>query len=376
MVKQAHVLFYHKLKEDLRGQGISQKRISNILGVSESMVSQYLSGTKEMTAEQFVKIIEYSFKTNARRFERQLSGYLNIVNRVKDFYVMYEYLAIGYRYSMILELVDQELIKTGEVIIGSVYQLMIQRAKRDISKQKFLSEVMRLKEETVHAQNDRRLEALHSICEVYAMHDMASTEFVLIMLQNMEQKFLKLDNDFVKISYLNRVKELRMQALLLNDNVQEAALVANELIGNSDKFITTAINAAVVLSEIHFDSYHEAIKWLDYASGKLEAAPIEKSLSIRTIIKQTKEFVCIYNERFSELVFDELSDPEKVHFLAKTGQKERALKLLEGFNELTAFQKYYKYLATNEDNDRSNAIISFSIKGNLFYLNKLLLKGE
>jgi hypothetical protein len=174
-------------------------------------------------------------------------------------------------------------------------------------------------------------------------------------------------NDFVRESYMSRICDLIARSYLFYKNdTKKASFFAKTLLDNEFS-ANRKYHAYYILALCHFfldydRSYHYFR--LYYKSmmniGNEELANIIKNKDIMFLRN-------VWNKIEEGVAPTDLA--EAAHYYAKNGQTDLALSILDQFETLTPFQKYYKALALDDPKLLSESFVDFLTSGNKFFAN-------
>jgi hypothetical protein len=174
----------------------------------------------------------------------------------------------------------------------------------------------------------------------------------------------QIKNEYLRESYMSRICDIIARTYLFYKNdVKKARFFAGAL-RNNEFSAKRKIHSLYIYGMSYFyEDYKTSLSYLEQYRDELKS--IGNSDAASAI--QNKE-ICFLKNHWDE--FDEFKseDPaELAHYYAKTGDPDKAIKILDDMEQLTPFQYYYKGLATNNPESLSISFVEFMKRGERFF---------
>lgn len=172
-------------------------------------------------------------------------------------------------------------------------------------------------------------------------------------------------NEFVRESYISRICDLIARSYLFYKNDTKKAQFFAETLLNNEFSANRKYHAYYILGLCHF--------FTDYDKSHHYFSIYYKS--IKEIGNDTLANIITNKDiTFLKNVWDKIEKgvvptdlAEAAHYYAKNGPKELCLNILDKFETLTPFQKYYKALALDDPKLLSESLVDFLTSGNKFF---------
>jgi hypothetical protein len=178
------------------------------------------------------------------------------------------------------------------------------------------------------------------------------------------KKIGQVKNEYLRESYMARICDIIARTYLFYKNdVKKARFFANALRDNEFS-AKRKIHANYICGISYFyEDYDKAYNHL--LAYRDDLISIGNGLAADTIINKEIAFLKNHHFRFDDF---HTNDPaELAHYYAKTGEPDKANRILDRMGPLTAFQQYYKGLAANDPEMLSIAFVEFMRTGERFY---------
>ncbi|MFV0915265.1 AimR family lysis-lysogeny pheromone receptor, partial [Enterococcus faecium] len=200
-----------------------------------------------------------------------------------------------------------------------------------------------------------------------------------------KEKKREIGNDYIRRSYKIRIKELKVIAHLMNNEVNAAREIALKAISsdniNDFPTFTASIYHYLGQSFIHEDII-KAIEWVQKAKNLLESFKTDKFEKNIQEFNNTLDFIKIKAKIDLHKIVPR-SIAERAHLSIQLNHQEEAIKILNQriaeSDDVAARPYYYYYLgmATKNKTYLEKSIILFEQHGNKFYaeLPKKYLRG-
>ncbi|ANB66129.1 hypothetical protein GFC29_3841 (plasmid) [Anoxybacillus sp. B7M1] len=362
-----------QIEEDAKKKKISKTLIAKELRVSNAAVSAYFNPRPNRPIINFfqytrlLKIIYGCYR------EDLLIEYWKRVSRKVSREAL-EWAYVNGKLDLLRFLVDKELLKEYSDPFAKVYLLMLMRSKKEISAAQFLYEVEKMRGTLSEEKGVIEAQVLLDICLLYALCDSACYALILEYNSFLKEKIPKIKNDYLRKAFSARAQKITAHSCLKRNKINECERIATEMISEEyrDKFPLYYNSALLFLSEVYvFSDYQKSISYIKRALGMLDEL---KGFSKREFeLKSTHDFIQIVNGNYNELYLNSLA--EKAHYLARQGSEQKRQEALEILEELrrkngnlSAFQLYYKALATRDAHDMRIAQEAFYQCGDQYYV--------
>jgi transcriptional regulator with XRE-family HTH domain len=354
----------NSLKEDKKKYKISNKQIAYATNLSQATISNYFNNAFRIPFHKFVEILHIIYRNHEYKIDKRIHQYLLKIDKIDYIKEAIEWFFTNGENKKAHELIMLHLNNDPSL---ELYKILSLRAQRSIKKEDFYRELELIKRKKL----DEETIALAKIAEMYNQLDFKS--FIMLdFLANEAISTLKnISNEYFKKTFELRILEMKALTELMRDNVENAREICNRVIANYDSihFPIPLSSFYNILSESYiFEDYEKALKYNKIAFNIISQTKGECE-SRKNILESTHDFMKIYHNDFENLYLTSLA--EKAYYFAETNKGEEAITLLNEIEMdsgvLSAFQLYYKSIATKDENIRQLARDKCIQSGNYFY---------
>lgn len=327
--------------------GLNQIRLAKIAGVTEPTISRYLNGVEQLGFEPIRKIIKYLFSDSEKEYMAEFA----YTQELQNARCCLEYSSINSMHDVTTHLIeklsesnnrtDREWAKTYQYVHNIT---VLNHAPRDFIFE--LEQFLPKKEE---------MKILKTIAKCHALFHLDKHIDIFDLLQSISPDVEKLQNEFLKQSYMTRINVIMTYIYLYRNNISDARK-ASEFVINQD--ITENIKAGSYLNLGHsyfFEDYHTAKSYYDLA---LNAFLQRNRMDLVNATRYTVSFLQSYHRIERDYEASTLEEYQEksdyIYYLIQKGDKIKAKELLEGIEVETIpdWNKgfYYYYLGLIENN--------------------------
>lgn len=365
------------LKEEAKKRKITNKNIAMKLNISPSQVSNYYKLNYRISFYKFYQILKIIFQDDYININEFIIKFIDKNTKTESFMEAMEWAANFGKY----KIMDLILKKKNEPFFRC-YKLLRLRIDRKIKPANLFREIEKIKYECKSVEE----KIICQIASLYALYDSNSFNPIIFLSEDLLEQVKELDNEYLQESYKIRILELSILASMKKKNLLVAEEYAKELI-SSPKIEEFPIQLSYVfnlLSEMYiFTDYKKSIMYNQKAMNVFKRPDVYYIDRKRKTLEATSDFINIFHRQLHSLY---LTDPaEAAHYLAVSGGKENSKRAIEILNwieknnqGLSAFQTYYKAIATKDITYLQEALEKFIISGDSFYaqLPQLLLSRQ
>ncbi|WP_212934904.1 AimR family lysis-lysogeny pheromone receptor [Bacillus hominis] len=361
-----------KINDDLYSQKISNRQLSVILDVSHTKTNEMLSNKREFDFVDFVRVLQilYPNDVNLRR------SYIQLFSRnmsPKNIRLGMEFLNLYGELTLQKGLVERALTSSNRVNkqLAEVYDLLHQRSGEEITKKDFHKRIEGKRKEKKITSNELRI--VSDFALIYSFLDYKNYQMVLEYTQELTGCIENIKNSSLAHSFSIRAKEMKASSNHRTNNLELARSLCKEIINDKDNlYIGTTANAYCILAESYSLTDFETSKSFLQRGLSLLRNPTNKKLVIRKrVLENTLDFLRLHWGKELDLV-QTYHDAELAFLYIKTNRKSEAIAILEKIERengcLSAFQEYYKGLATGDKKYFEKSIEKFEKTGDFFYI--------
>ncbi len=369
-----------KINDDLFASKITNCELALYLGIAQSTLSSILNGKTEISFIYLVKIIMKLYdKSFVSMEEQMISDYLAFA-KPENKREAFEYAAFQRQFDSLKKLIESE--KNSPTIANKecakVYDIIYTHFKvnEKYEPADFYDDLESCKNEIT----TNEMKILIGILMCQALYQMKEYKRLFKRITPIEIKVKKIFNNYKRDSYLARIKEGLIVTYMMQNKVDLARVICNDLLEICDKnpaFIIQKANSLYNIGESFlFESYSRAKFHLEQSLLILEKNFSEGDKDIerkKRRIKSTIIFLKIHHYRDLDTLPDILDDDDQAYLEFKRGNYQASesilLKMKETQGYLNEFQTLFLGLARN---DRELIEIShrmFIEKKSFFYAN-------
>ncbi|PEF60203.1 hypothetical protein CON32_00005 [Bacillus cereus] len=374
---------------------MTNEQIADLLTVSKGFVSQIFSGTSRITFMDFVKMVRYIYQEEERE-RRLIFEFCTGTTKPLNLCVAMEFASVEREYDLLNFLVQKGLNHRNAMVkeCATFYDYVYKRSKGKLKGNKLWSKIMDEKKKPSFIE----MKSLQSLIIMYSFIDIREYNSLLKFApiehepeeekeeeKEGKEKKREIGNDYIRRSYKIRIKELKVIAHLMNNEVNAAREIALKAISsdniNDFPTFTASIYHYLGQSFIHEDII-KAIEWVQKAKNLLESFKTDKFEKNIQEFNNTLDFIKIKAKIDLHKIVPR-SIAERAHLSIQLNHQEEAIKILNQriaeSDDVAARPYYYYYLgmATKNKTYLEKSIILFEQHGNKFYaeLPKKYLRG-
>ncbi|MGM1464223.1 AimR family lysis-lysogeny pheromone receptor [Bacillus cereus group sp. BceL310] len=384
-----------EINVDKKKKKITNEQIADLLTVSKGFVSQIFSGTSRITFMDFVKMVRYIYQEEERE-RRLIFEFCTGTTKPLNLCVAMEFASVEREYDLLNFLVQKGLNHRNAMVkeCATFYDYVYKRSKGKLKGNKLWSKIMDEKKKPSFIE----MKSLQSLIIMYSFIDIREYNSLLKFApiehepeeekeeeKEGKEKKREIGNDYIRRSYKIRIKELKVIAHLMNNEVNAAREIALKAISsdniNDFPTFTASIYHYLGQSFIHEDII-KAIEWVQKAKNLLESFKTDKFEKNIQEFNNTLDFIKIKAKIDLHKIVPR-SIAERAHLSIQLNHQEEAIKILNQriaeSDDVAARPYYYYYLgmATKNKTYLEKSIILFEQHGNKFYaeLPKKYLRG-
>lgn len=360
---------FEEIQSDIKKYNLEQKMIAKNIGVSAPSLSFYLSEENQMSFVQFFLLVKevYSIR-NPSAIKSKLKEFLITPTKKnsKTNSNIIECLEWALQHG------EEELFAFAQKLerkvsgndLADLYQLAMERLKKKIKPKDLLMEL-----DSIKSKLKGESLALFSILRLFCFYESNNYQGILLYIDTARIAIGKLKKGYIKESYLLTLSQLNITALMKNKFVEEAIRITEYNLKTVDqrKFPHGYNFLYSFMAELYV--FTDLSRSLEYIEKAISESPLDNYSTRKLGLMATRDFIKIHSGDFEGVVLKDTA--EKAHYYAKQGKKEKALEILDEINlkngKLTAFQYYYKALATKNKTDMDIAREKFYISGDFYY---------
>jgi len=334
--------------------------------VSTGTITNWLKNSYRIPFHKFVVLVNYVFDNDQEVLNTFTSEYLEKIDKVEYIKEGIEWYFTKGESQKAEKLIFKHSIESDDEAI-KIYDVLCKRNKNLITTEDFYRIISNFKFNNL----DNDTVALIKIAEMYAHLDFQSYKMLDFLIDEGLIFLSNVNNEYFKQTFELRMLEMKAIINFKRNNIVLANDICHYVI---EKFPVEYFPIPIcafytLLSEINsLHNYYLAIEYINKAFSILDKTEGDYKKWIN-ILESTHDFINIYHGKYNNLFLT--NKAEQAHYFAKIGKKETALNILSELQEKngssTAFQIYYKALATNSNEIMKTARDLFLSKGNLFY---------
>lgn len=357
-----------KIREDASKRKVTGKAIAKIIEVSRGMVSNYLKGETEMPVLKFIKLVDHVYENDNDKIIDRIKEFIAKSSRKDNLQDVLEWVSNRGDDDLFLLLYNKFLESNELMEDFKVYNLLYKRNMRKISVNDFYIQVEKLKENK-YIQKETKI--LLKIATLYAFSDLKSYN-MMFLAEDIIKDIHNIESAYIRTSYGLRVQELLAHSYLKRNMVQKSIEICNKHLNseNETNFPLPLVSFLTFLAEANiFSNPLDSLNYIHRAINTFNNANIKTHSLRKSVLESTSDFIKIHNGCFQNLYLNDKS--EVAHLNAKQGNYEEALKILDEIESkngrLSAFQLYYKGLASRDLSYVQNSLVEFINSGDSFY---------
>jgi transcriptional regulator with XRE-family HTH domain len=354
-------------------QNITDIDIAKALKVTKGAVSQYFSGKARISFFSFLKLIDVIYRDDFEKQKQLINSFCNATSRPENLRLAMEYFSSNSELDLLGFLVKKEEDshnKTNKEW-SSIYELLYLRQRGSIDPANFRSEI--LERET--KINSLEMKILTDIAKMYMHYDLKEYHALLDLTGSLLEKIKLIKNTYIRESFKLRAIEGIVISNIMNDNITEARMNAEEIENLEEWALHSPRLTASILHWIGqtyvLENPNKAVNLVEQGLDILRSKKIFNIESRINSLQDSIDFIKILSG--IDLNIKPRSLAELAHLLAKQGKNVEAANILYNMKlenkELTEFQLYYLFICNGEKSLLHNAIEGLKRKGNMFYAN-------
>jgi transcriptional regulator with XRE-family HTH domain len=365
-----------RIHRDKSKKEITDRQIAATLEVTPGAVSQYFSGTIQISYPNFFKLVEMVYTSEKEKPTKNelLKSFLSVIKSKESLRLAMEHCDAQGNIDLLGTIVEKEKQSKNYTNKewAALYELIYLRCINKLRGKSLLEALIQVNQK----KNIKTIEMkiLTDILHMYSLFDMEEYNSMFKITQDLIDSVKQIKNPFLQTSYCFRVKEIYAYAHLMSDNLEEARTLGKKLTGtdNTEHPLLEPSGYYILGQSYIFESSTKSIEYLEKGIEylkKFDGPLIDKK---RAALKSTLEFVKIYwGIELDSL--DPIHPAEKAFLLFKKGEVEQAESILMDLEKknggLTPYQLYYLACIKNDANKMVEALSEFERRGNRFYSN-------
>ncbi|USP56462.1 hypothetical protein J2N67_006711 (plasmid) [Bacillus thuringiensis] len=372
--KNTLVGFLKVLVDDIDFQKKSQEDLAKEIGISGGTFSKNLTGKSQFSFWNLVKLLNILYENDINKKRQMLFTFCSITTSKKNVRIAMEYANAKGDLQLLKSLVDSE--KNSSLAMNRewayVYELVWLRSSGSIKKQELLAKIEDRKGSKVI--KTKEMKVLYGILTYYTMYDLKKYnslfEYAGVLVPEVEE----ITDNFIKSSYLGRIKEGLAYAYLVQDNLEKSRSLCHEILDIENIegcFHLLRASAFVYLAESYtFECYDSASRYIKQSLKQLEPYYFEREKYRRQRILNTYAFIKLVNKK-------NLENIKIYHFAEKSlleivkGNYINAVNILNDLEKengyLTPMQYCYLGIAKDDISLIEKSIMLFECEGDRFY---------
>lgn len=344
------------LDAELEKKGLSRTQLAAKVGVDKGTISRFFNGDNNTTLETVLNIIR--FLSPKQEFEL-MSLFIEEVTSRENIEKSFEYASIHRLFG-----VTESLLKKWSGTSNRKLSECVDLYK--------LSYTFQKDRESIY-KSIKSIQIKTELMDIFRYILIATDSFhskdfkqVVELVSHIENKVERLEDSFIKRSYLVRVYELYAHTLMrIYDDVESTREYAKKVIELSDSIIYKA-NANITLGLSYmFEDYEQSLNHF------LKARELQQSIGYNTENSDSSIYFIrnIWNKNEYKPT-DEFAS-ELAHFHINSGNIEEGLKILNTLKE-TPFTLYYRWKATGDVTNLYKSAKLLKLNWDKYYLNRLI----
>lgn len=334
-----------------------RKTIAETVGVNLATISNYLNGKRPLRFEVAFSI-QNTFFNKDHEFIRSVCRSYDKMEHVRP---ALEFLSINYYITDLEQLLNRIESYSGFEEVHQVYSFILRYQKKSHPYEILLRELKKL---YLVVKSCDLVALLHIIeANIYSLTREYKSLFRIA--SESENMINDLPNGFVKECLRVRQYEILAQAYLFHKNdLEESRKYAKYIISMNICAKSEAYASYILGTTYMFLDYAESSYYLSKSAEEYNDLGLYTHRD--TIRNQNMKFVeTTWNHRLEETDIH-MSDSELAYRLAKRGDSEAALSILDKIDE-TAFRVYYRAIATGDYSLHLKSFFMFVKEGDMFY---------
>lgn len=359
-----------KITEDMKKYNITKRMICEGLPITEQSLGKNLNGKTSFSFMNFIATIDFVYKRHpALRYER-----------LKEFFRVYEKPPINFK-TMFEWAANNSEDELSDILIrrlkddnqyremARMYNLLKKRKLTSYKPEDFLEDFNCI---DLGYESVKESSVLKIILNMYNLWDSKGYSVIPMHAKIALRKLEDIPESYTKTSYKFRILEMNLGSLVKRDENINTRQIEEE-IGHEENFdlYPLPINSIFIkLAEYYGSKDFEKSKYYMQKAIDTGKTFINKMPKRKKAIESTHDHIYIKNNDYSNLFLTD--EAEKAHYYARTGNAFEAIPILDELERvqgrLTAFQKYYKALALDNNLDlMKESFDAFIYEGDLLY---------
>lgn len=359
-----------KITDDMKKYNITKRMICEGLPITEQSLGKNLNGKTAFSFMNFLATIDFVYKHHpALRYERIKEFFRVYVKPPMNFKTMFEWAANNSEDELSDILIRRLKDDSQYREMAKMYDLLKKRKLTSYKPEDFLEDFndIDLGYEAVKESG-----VLKIILNMYNLWDSKGYSVIPMHAKIALRKLEEIPDSYTKKSYKFRILEMNLGSLVKRDEQINTRQIEEE-IGHENNFdlFPLPINSIFIKLAEYYGS-KDFIKSKYYMKKAFETGQkfIKKMPKRKRALESTHDHIHIKNNDYDNLFLTD--EAEKAHYYARIGNTFEAIKILDELESiqgrLTAFQKYYKALALDNDiNLMKESFDAFIYEGDLLY---------
>ncbi|MGE6756243.1 AimR family lysis-lysogeny pheromone receptor [Rossellomorea sp. NPDC071047] len=357
----------NQVKEDAKKNGITGKKVSKWINVSEGMVTKYYKGESDMPAMKFIDLVDFIYEDPAC-IKEYIISFIQKTERNDNLQELLEWSA-NRGDKEYMDEVHRRVVNSPLLKDSMIYQMITGRNMNQLSAEEFYLKVedFKLSENLLY---DSKI--LLKIATLYSHLDLKSYSVMIPLANNILQSLDAINSDYVRDSFKVRTNEMLAHAFLKRGDIENVEKIAQKVLTDEtiNRYPLPANSILMILSEANiFKDPNSSIRLINSAIKMFKDIKVSSHKMRKSVLESTHDFIKIHCGDFNGLYLSDIS--ERAHSLAKQGYSKEALIILDELEEingeLSAHQLYYKGLATDNKKYFQQSLNKFVRQGDSFY---------
>jgi hypothetical protein len=241
--------------------------------------------------------------------------------------------------------------------------------------------------ESVDAVNGLKLKSVESqaigkMIRMYAYHGNRMIDMMFEMVTGLEEQIKKLNDDYLRFSYLCRLGILMLSVNLHLDNVEEARRYGKVVLDNTTQESLRYLAYLQLGNTYSFDSAEKALDYLNQA--RLICKELKNNEHKMKQVERSISFVQNYWGLKPEYLKHDSVEIAELHEIAffhiRNGEYEKSIKILDGITDMSDHQKgfhfFYRGIISKDKENFYQSVMHFKLSGEKFYRKISLIELE
>lgn len=347
------------LENIMQIHNFKQSHIAKPLGITVPTLSDFLRGKRPLKFGATLYLHNRFFKEDTRFIFEMFNSY----QRKKDYIrPAIEYLSINYHLEELEKMLERIKDYDSFDDIYNVYSLVMEYSKGISDKEEMLKNIKRMCNEISDDESD--LIALLYILEANIYGVNAEYKSLYRIADEVNYYIEQTEDEFVKKSLKSRLNEVICQSELFHkNNTNEARTIAIKIISENVCAKHVSYGYYIIGTSYMFQDYEKARENL------IKSEILYKNSGHIGISKSIRQNVYVLDSYWGvdiDNLYDDMDLSEKAHRLAKRGEEDKSLRILNDLPD-TPFRNYYRGLASKDFNSYFKSLGQFIKQGGYFF---------